>query len=308
MNDTVSAQRPSPLALWIRAIRPFAFTASVMPVAVGAALAMGGEAEVAWALLPLVVLGAVLLHTGTNLISDAADFERGVDRPGTHGGSGVLLAKLLTAGQVFWGGMVALALGSAVGLVLVWLCGVEVLWFGLAGVVGGFFYGGKKVGYKYVALGDVMVFTLMGPLIVCGTYYVLTGRLGWLPLGVSLPVGCLVTAILHANNTRDIRDDLAAHVRTLANLLGLGGAKAEYLLLVIGAYGVVIGLAAAGAIPLWCLLTILSAPLAAKSIRKIVRARPDDSAPIATLDVETAQLHLTFCVLLTAGLVIGALT
>ncbi len=308
MNDIAMPQTPSSLALWIRAVRPFSFTASAMPVVVGAALALAGGGEIAWPLLPLVLVGAVGLQAATNLLSDVADFDRGVDRPGTHGGSGVLVEGLMTVRQVFWGGMAALTLGSLIGLALVYLCGLEVLWFGLAGVAGAFFYGSKRLGYKYLALGDAAVFILMGPLIVCGAHFVLTGRLAWLPLMVSLPVGCLVTAILHANNTRDIRDDLAARSRTLANLLGLTGAKVEYVLLVAGAYGVVVGLVVAGAVPVWCLLTALSLPLAIKNVRKIIRAQADNSASIATLDVETAQLHLTFCVLLAAGLAIGALT
>ncbi len=296
------------LRVWIRAIRAFAFTASVMPVVIGAMLALGSDGEVTWYLLPLIAVATVLFHTGTNLISDVADFRRGVDRPGAHGGSGVLLEGLLTSRQLFLAGLAAFTVGSGIGLAIVYVRGWEILLFGLAGLVGGFFYGGHKFGYKYVALGDPMVFVLMGPLIVVGTAFTLTGRFEWTFLLVSLPVGCLVTAILHANNTRDIVDDRQAGARTVANTIGLTAAKVEYVGLVGGAYAIVVGLVIAGSVGVWALLVLLSSPIAIGNILRILRARPGDSSPIVDADVRSAQLHLLFGLLLTAGLLISALT
>ena len=294
--------------LWLRAIRPFAFTASVMPVVIGAMLALGSGEDVLWGLLPLVTVATVLFHTGTNLISDVADYRRGVDRAGAHGGGGVLLEGLLTSKQLFLGGLAAFAFGSAIGLIIVYVRGIEILWFGLAGLVGGFFYGGGKFGYKYIALGDPMVFVLMGPLIVVGTAFSLTGHFDIVPVLVSLPVGCLVTAILHANNTRDIANDRQAGARTVANTIGLKAAKIEYVSLVGGAYAIVIGLVAASLISLWGLLVVLSLPIALGNILRILRAKPGDSSPMVDADLRSAQLHLLFCLLLSVGLLISALT
>ncbi|MHC4717666.1 MAG: 1,4-dihydroxy-2-naphthoate octaprenyltransferase [Planctomycetota bacterium] len=292
--------------VWLRAVRAFSFTASLMPVLVGAMLALSAG-QVRWELVPLVAVASVLFHAGTNLVSDAGDFARGVDREGTHGGSGVLTGGLLKTRSVFLGGVALLALGSGLGLVMVWIRGWVILWIGLVGLAGGFFYGGKRFGYKYVALGDVFVFALMGPLMVIGSYYVLTGGFEMRVLYASLPVGCLVAAILHANNLRDIADDRRAGVRTLANLLGLTGAKVEYFLLIGAAYAGVIVMAAAGVIGPWCLLVLLSLPPAIRNMVAIGRARPEQAGKIATIDVRTAQVHLLFGVLLSAGLGVSAL-
>ena len=226
MNQADASSLWGRVCVWARAIRAFSFTASLTPVVLGAMLATDAH-HVRWWLSPLVVLGCVLIHAATNLVSDAADFRRGVDRPGTHGGSGVLVKGLLTAQQVFRVGVALFAIAILIGLVLAWARGTTVLWLGLVGVVGGFFYGGKSHGYKYIALGDLMVFLLMGPLIVVGTHYTLTGLMSLKALWVSLPIACLVTAILHANNLRDIAHDTACGVRTLACVLGFRGAKAE---------------------------------------------------------------------------------
>jgi len=306
VNAQAPPSGPSRLRTWARALRMFSFTASIIPVVVAAALAVSHEGPVRWELLPLVLLGSVLFHAGTNLVSDAADYDRGVDRPGTLGGSGVLVEGLLSSRRVFQAGLVMFALGAGVGLVLVWARGWTVLWLGLAGLAGGFFYGGRPLGYKYHALGDLMVFFMMGPLIVVGAYFVLTGELSLRAAGVSVPVGCLVAAILSSNNLRDILPDTRAGIRTVAILLGLRGAKVEYVLLVGGAYAVVAALVAAGALSPWCLLVALSLPPAAKNIALIVRARAESARAIAGIDVRTAQLHLLFGVLLSVGLGLSA--
>ncbi|MBI5725097.1 MAG: prenyltransferase [Planctomycetes bacterium] len=293
------------LKVWFRAVRAFSFTASLTPVLLGAVLALGAH-DVRWELTPLVAMASVLIHAGTNLVSDAADYRRGVDRPGTHGGSGVLVAGLLTAGQVFFGGLVLLAAGSVVGLFLVWARGLTVLWLGLAGVAGGFLYGGRSFGYKYIALGDVMVFLLMGPLIVVGAHFTLTGEMSLRPLLASLPVACLVTAILYSNNLRDIAHDCSSGVRTLAGMLGLRGAKIGYFILVGGAYALAAAWAACGVLSPWTLLVLLTLPPAWKNLSLIRRARMSNSSEIAAIDVLTAQLHLGFGLLLSAGILLGA--
>ena len=56
------------------------------------------------------------------------------------------------------------------------------LLIGVAGLLGGYLYTGGPKGYKYLALGDVLVFVLMGPLSVVGTYLALTGEVSLLVL------------------------------------------------------------------------------------------------------------------------------
>jgi len=305
MNGGVTSER-SPLSIWGQAVRPFAFTASVMPVVVGALCAASFAGPVRWGLLPLAGFALVLFHTGTNLVSDAADFLKGIDRQGTFGGSGVLVAGLLTPRRIWTAGVLAFMAGSLVGLVLVAVCGLPVLGLGLAGLLGGFFYGGSRFGYKYHGLGDLMVFLLLGPLPVIGTYFVLTGTFTMKVLYISLPVGCLVTAILHANNLRDIINDRRARVRTLANVLGPTGAKVLYACLVGLAYAAVAVMVMRGLIGRWALLVGLSLPVAIRNLRMTAATRPDRAAEFATVDVETAKLHFFFAALLSLGLLLSA--
>jgi 1,4-dihydroxy-2-naphthoate polyprenyltransferase len=199
------------------------------------------------------------------------------------------------------------AVGFVLGLILVAFRGAPVFWLGVVGLLGGFFYSGKPIGYKYIALGDFLVFTLMGPLMVIGSYYVLTGTYNSTVLYVSLPIGCLVAAILHSNNLRDIVFDGRANVRTVANLLGLKAAKVEYFLLIGAAYASVIIMVVTGTVGVWALIVFLSLPPALKNLKSILGARLDNVGAIAMIDVQTAQHHMLFGLLLTVGLALSAI-
>lgn len=305
MTERQTQPSRSRASLYVQAIRPFAFPASIVPAVLGGVLAIGDESA-RWALLPLVLAGAVLMHTGTNLVSEYFDLRKGVDRTETYGGSRVLVAGLLPPRNVLIAGLAAFAGAMVIAAVLTAFCGVGVLWLALAGLVGGFFYTGWPIGYKYVALGDVLVFILMGPLIVLGSHFVLTGRLTWTAVLASLPVGCLVAAILSGNNLRDIGHDREAGIRTLENLLGLTGAKAVYCTLVAGAHASVVAMVLAGVMSPWSLAVFLGSWPAVRNVRAVLGARADRVAAIATIDVRTAQHHLLFGALLCGGMALGA--
>src|SRR6185437_15022198 len=60
-------------------------------------------------------------------------------------------------------------------------------------------------------------------------------RWSWLPLFVGIPISLTVTAILHANNLRDLDEDRRSGKRTLAVRLGTDGAIWEFRILIVGA-------------------------------------------------------------------------
>jgi 1,4-dihydroxy-2-naphthoate octaprenyltransferase len=182
-----------------------------------------------------------------------------------------------------------------------------VLWLGIVGIVGGFFYTGRPIGYKYVALGDIFIFLLYGPAIVTGTFYALTGMFFTEVLLISIPLGLLVTGILQANNLRDIINDRKANIKTLATVFGEGFAKGEYVFLIMGAYLTVILLVVFNVLSFWSLLVFLSLPVALKNLNMIKGVKIEDTGKIAMLDAMTAQLTLMFGVLLSISIVITKL-
>ena len=301
--------RQSRLGVWWQAVRSYSFPASVVPVLVGTALALNAGGEVYWGLLPVVLVCSVLFQAGTNVINDYFDFVRGVDKDDSSGGSsGVLTKGLLRPPEVFAYGVGLFGAGVLLGLVLLYYRGLPMLLLGAVGLLGGYLYTGGPKGYKYHALGDVLVFLLMGPLMVVGSYYALTGGLTLTVFLASLPVGSLVAAIMAVNNHRDAATDREAEVRTLSNVIGFRASRIENLLLPVSAYLSVALMAFFGVLPVWSLLTLLSLPLALANLRDIKNSGEESARELGYLVVRTAQLHLVFGVLLSAGIAIGTLT
>jgi 1,4-dihydroxy-2-naphthoate polyprenyltransferase len=307
INSRIKMQTQSQLKIWLQAVRTFSFTASMLPVLVGAALAMHYTGPTSWLLLPVILIASILLQAATNTVSDYYDYKNGVDRDYTYGSSRVITDGLLPARALLKAGIIIFAVATALGIILIVARGLPVVILGVVALAGGFFYTAKPIGYKYFAVGDLLVFILMGPLMVMGTNFVLTGRFSTAAIFVSLPIGFLVAAILHANNTRDIKHDIQAKVKTVANILGYKAAKVDYYILLTAAYISVVVMIIVGILGFWTLLVFLSLPVAIKNIRQLHEAGPEDIEAIAQLDVHTAQLHLLFGGLLTIGIVIGAL-
>jgi 1,4-dihydroxy-2-naphthoate octaprenyltransferase len=287
------------IKLWFLAARPATFTASSVPVLLGAAWAFYEKTSADWLLLPLIWLAATSVHAATNLVSEYFDYRKGNI---TFGSGRPFDDGLLSPRWVFIGGLVMFAVTAAIGLVFVALRGWPILAIGLIGMLGGYFYTAAPVGYKYVGLGDAMVFVLMGPLMVIGSYFVLTGTYNHHVLLVSLPVGCLVTAILSGNNLRDILPDRQAGFATAAGLLGHKWARVEYAGLVISAYLITAVLVVTRIMPAWSLMTFLSVPLAYNVIQRAFASQPDKPEQLADIDMRTAQLHLVFGLLLILSL------
>jgi len=290
---------------WARAARPFSFTASATPILLGTALAFYETGQVQVLMLIAALIGGMILHAGTNLVSDYFDYKKGVDREDTFGGSRILVEKVMEPADVLRGGLIAFGIATLIGVFLVMRLGWPIVMFGLAGIAGGYFYTAGPVGYKYRALGEFLVFALMGPLMVWGAHFVQIGTLQWMPLLVSLPVGVLVAAILFANNLRDIEDDTGSGYHTQASILGRKKARILYAGMLFGAYAILAMLVLFQKVPVWALLAIVSIPAALKVNRIIQDSLKNDRGHLAMVDVMTAQLHFQFGILFTIGIVLG---
>ena len=89
------------------------------------------------------------------------------------------------------------------------------------------FHFSGSIGLKYYALGDLVIILTFGPISVLYAYLVQCHHLSVSPLLYAIPLVMNTEAILHSNNTRDIKADLQANVLTLAIMLGF---KLSYLL------------------------------------------------------------------------------
>jgi 1,4-dihydroxy-2-naphthoate polyprenyltransferase len=292
-------------ALWEIA-RPFSFTASTVPVAVGGALA-AVEGKFDWTLFLVSLVAGVLLHIGTNVTNEIYDVRKGVDTIVSPRASHAIVKGRISDREAYVVAVAAFALAFALGLYLVSVRGWPVVALGLAGLIGGYTYTAPPFQYKFSPYGIPLVFMLMGPLMVVGSYFVITGTIDWSALAISIPVGFLVAAILHGNEWRDISEDARAGARTFSVRMGRQAAHWLYLALVVGAYIALTVAVLAALLPTWTLLAILSLPLLVRQIRSAEFGASGQQRAIAMIDLQTAQLHAAFGYLMVAGLVIAAI-
>lgn len=148
---------------------------------------------------------------------------------------------------------------------------------------------------KYHALGDLCIFIIFGILVPLGVTYSMTSTLDWHIVAVTAPIGLLIVNILHANNTRDIRDDGKASITTQAMLLGLKCSKYKYVVYTILAYAGILACCILGILPWTCVAVVLTAPIAVRNTKCMFSAHSTDHPEaIKSLDSMTAQLVIAF--------------
>ncbi|MGI8968109.1 MAG: 1,4-dihydroxy-2-naphthoate polyprenyltransferase [Chloroflexota bacterium] len=291
---------PSPFSkvhAWLTGIRVASLSASIVPVLVGTAAARPLHLQRPLAFLA-ALLASVLIQIGTNFTNDVFDFRSGADTQERLGPARLILSGSISPREAGMGAAVAFGLAGLLGLYLILVGGWPILILGVASILSGIMYTGGPWPMGYHGLGDLFTFTFFGPVAVIGSCYLQTLSLSPIAILASLPVGFMVTAILVVNNLRDIETDRAAGKRTLAVRLDRQATRAQYALLVYGAYLLPIALSLAGRGPS-TLLPLLTLPLAVRVQQAVSR---ENGQALNHLLRATGQLNLLFGLLLAVGL------
>jgi 1,4-dihydroxy-2-naphthoate octaprenyltransferase len=291
---------------WLEVLRPFSFTAAAIPVAVGGALA-AGDGRFSWWLFLLALVAGVCLQAGTNVINEIYDVRRGTDSIISPRASHAILKGIVTEPEAFRIAFGAFGVAVLIGVVLILARGWPLVVLGALGLVAGYSYTAPPFEYKYRALGVPLVFLLMGPLMVEGSYFAVAGQFSLQALVASVPVGFLVAAILHANEWRDITEDARLGSRTLSSMLGARSAHSLYLGLVVGAYLAVALAALIQALPVAAILAVLSLPAFVSVLQASELGASGHTGAMAMIDLKTARLHLLFGLFFAIGLAIAAI-
>ena len=286
---------------WFMVTRPWGYALSIMPTALAVAYVFFENSitplDVNWWYGILAVIASPILQAGGNMMSDYYDYKNNVDRKETYGSSRMLVNKQFEPREVYWFSISMMVIGNIIGIYLLLNTSWHLLWIGLAGIIGSYFY----FFMKYRALGDLNIFIIYGQLISLGTYLVMTNALSWKMLLVAAAPGFLIVNVLHANNTRDIKHDSVAKIKTAAMLLGIKGSIIYYTVFTYGAY-LLIGLCVVFGIQHWATLIIfISFPMALKLIKQMRTADKEKPENIQRLDEGTAQLVMVYMLLLVIG-------
>jgi 1,4-dihydroxy-2-naphthoate octaprenyltransferase len=292
------------LEAWYEIARPFSLTASIIPVSAASAVAWAGGYFHFWYFL-LTLAGALGLQLGTNIINEIYDVRQGIDNITSPRASHAIVKGAVTEREAFVLAFSSFGLVILIGLALIALRGPLMLAFGVVGLVAGYGYTGPPFQYKFHALAVPLVFLLMGPIEVVGSYFAIAGRFDSVALVASLPIGLLVAAILHSNEWRDISEDARTGIATLSAAIGARRAHYVYMGLVTGAY-LTVGIAAIGhLLPVSSLLVLLSLPVYVTVVRAAEFGASGQVHALSMIDLKTARLHMIFGFLLALGLALS---
>jgi 1,4-dihydroxy-2-naphthoate octaprenyltransferase len=293
------------MRIWLMAARPRTLPAAVAPVLVGTAAAVQWLGHLPrWGAFLAALVGSIFIQIGTNLANDYSDAKRGADSADRLGPVRVTSAGLVTPQRVLTATWIAFAVAVACGIYLAAVAGIVIILIGILSIAAGVLYTGGPRPYGYAGLGEVFVFLFFGLVAVNGSYYVQLEELDALPLGLSISIGFLATAILVVNNIRDVETDRRAGKNTLAVRIGRSGAVNLYRMLVLGAFAVLPIALWAGEASALPLIGLLALPLAIKPMR-VMTHRSDGPALNGALAATGALLGV-FSLLVTAGLLISS--
>jgi len=249
------------VAQWIEGARPRTLPNAIAPVIAGTGAAAWLHSAVWWkALLALAV--SVALIVGVNYANDYSDGIRGTDDE-RAGPLRLVGSKVAAPRAVLGAAIISLAMAAVAGVTLAILTAPWLIAVGAACIAGAWLYTGGSRPYGYAGLGEVAVFIFFGLVAVLGTQYTQAQRIDLVGVTLAVATGALSSAVLVANNLRDIPTDAVAGKMTLAVRLGDGRTRVLYQSLV--ALAGILTLVLMRATP-WCGLGLLAAPLALRAV------------------------------------------
>jgi 1,4-dihydroxy-2-naphthoate octaprenyltransferase len=247
-------------AQWIEGARPRTLPNAIAPVVAGTGAAAAIDGAQWWkALLALGV--SLALIVGVNYANDYSDGIRGTDDERV-GPLRLVGSGLASPAAVRGAAVASLAVGAVLGLILAVLSAPWLLLVGAVCLAGAWFYTGGSKPYGYSGFGEVAVFVFFGLVAVLGTQYVQALRIDWAGVALAVGVGAFSSAVLVANNLRDIPTDSETGKTTLAVKLGDTRTRTVHLVLLVVPF--VLTLALAVRTP-WALAGLLAIPLAVRA-------------------------------------------
>jgi 1,4-dihydroxy-2-naphthoate octaprenyltransferase len=169
-----------------------------------------------------LTLGLILAHASNNIFNDFTDFVRGIDKDNYYRniyGAQPIASGLMTRREHLTYFAVTALFALALGLYLLWNTGFSMTGWILLGL-GAFFLLFYTWPLKGLALGELAVLIVWGPLMIGGGYYVLTREWSWFVVLASLPYVLGVTTVIFGKHIDKLDMDLKKGIHTLPVVIG----------------------------------------------------------------------------------------
>jgi 1,4-dihydroxy-2-naphthoate octaprenyltransferase len=232
--------------------------------------------QINWGTWLLVTFGLIMAHATNNLVNDYTDYVKGVDQdnyyraqygpqPLVHG----LLNKRQLLTYIAVTGLIAAAAG--VGLIAI-RGGLTILLMGL-GVFFVLFYTWPL---KYIALGEIAVLIVWGPLMIGGGYYVITGTWDWNVIIGSMPYALGVTGVIFGKHIDKYDVDKEVGIHTLPVVLGERNSRITVVGMFVMQYITVLYLVLTGFFTPVPLVVLLAIPMLLQLLPMFRAPKPDE--------------------------------
>ena len=283
----------------MHAIRPKTLPAGAVPVVIGSALAAAsGNFLILPAFVALVC--ALGIQVATNFINEIYDFRKGADTAERLGPTRAVAAGIIAERTMI---RVSIALCTVValfGVYLVHASGWPILVIGALSLFFAWAYTGGPFPIAYSGLGELFVFVFFGLVAVGGSYYLQAHDFAMPMLLAAVAPGCFSVNILLVNNIRDVVTDRKVGKMTLPARIGGERARDLYTALTVIAILVPCLLWLTG-YSFWCLLSLLSLPLAYLNIRRLYLSEDRDLNQVLA---DTGRLMTLHGILFALGLIL----
>jgi len=283
---------------WVQAARPATLWAALAPVLVAGGLA-SGDGVFRWDAFIAAALGAIAIQIATNFANDASDAKRGADTEDRIGPTRMVATGVITERQMWTATALTFGVAALAGIWLITIAGWIIAIIGVASILAGLGYVGGPRPYGYRGLGELFVFVFFGVVATVGSRFVHDQTFpldAWL---LAIPMGFLVTAILVANNIRDLETDRSVGKRTLAVILGRPKTEQLYAGLIYGAFIAITVFGTLRLTPLATLIAVFWLPWGVGLVRTIYN-ETSGAALIGALKA-TARLQLLVAFSLALG-------
>lgn len=185
-----------------------------------------------------LTLGLILAHASNNIFNDYTDFVRGVDKDNYYRniyGAQPVASGLMTKRQHLTYFAVTALIALVLGMYLIWYMGFSATAWILLGL-GAFFLLFYTWPLKGMAMGELAVLIVWGPLMIGGGYYVLTQHWSWNVVLASLPYVLGVTTVIFGKHIDKLDMDKDKGIHTLPVLIGEKASRFMVLAMMIAPY------------------------------------------------------------------------
>jgi 1,4-dihydroxy-2-naphthoate octaprenyltransferase len=224
----------------------------------------------------ILILGLILAHASNNIFNDYTDFKRGVDKDNyyrTMYGPQPVADGLLTQRQHLTYFIVTGLLALACGAFLVMVNNSDLTWVLFA--LGAFFVLFYTWPLKYIALGEISVLIVWGPLMIGGGYFILTRTWSWDVIWASLPYVLGVTTVIFGKHIDKVLIDKAKKIHTLPVLLGEKISRYAIIAMMVLPYLLVLALIFTHYFTPVLLLVLLAIPTFVKMVPQFLKPKPE---------------------------------